>query len=128
MAKFLIADEINDSYTADVLPSGALETASVYQYAYLNSAAAGVGSITTVPAILHSISITNTATASSAVLHICNCLSSTASAMATATTVTRIGLANRGTYLFDAYCGTQIAYYLAGQDCDGITVTYQIGG
>ena len=27
MAKFFIADEVNDSYTADVLPSGALETA-----------------------------------------------------------------------------------------------------
>jgi len=48
MAKFFIADEVNDSYTADVLPSGALEVASLYQYSYLNSAAAGVTTISLV--------------------------------------------------------------------------------
>jgi hypothetical protein len=130
MAKFFIADEVNDSYTADVLPSGALETASLYSYSYLNSAV-GATSIAQVPVILHSISITNTASAANAVLCIGSMAATLTAACAsglsvtTASTVCRIGCGARGNYVLDAYLGTNLIAYLASQDCDGITITYQ---
>ena len=131
MAKFFIADEVNDSYTADVLPSGALEVASLYQYAYLNSAV-GVTNISSVPVILHSINISNTATAANAVLCIGTMASTLTASCATAlsntsaSTVARIGCGARGNYIFDTYLGTNCIAYLASQNCDGITVSYQI--
>jgi len=129
MAKFFIADEVNDSYTADVLPSGALEVASLYQYSYLNSAAAGAYQISSVPCILHSVNISNTSTAANAVLYLGNLTATAcASAQATASGVCRIGLGVRGSYLFDAYIDRGLTAYVATQDCDGITVTYQTAG
>jgi hypothetical protein len=129
-AKFMIADEVNDSYTADVLASGALETASLYSYAYLNSAV-GATSVTQVPCILHSVTITNTASAANAVLCIGTMAASLTAACAsglsvtTASTVARIGCGARGNYILDAYLGTNLIAYIASQDCDGITLTYQ---
>ena len=126
MAKFFIADEVNDSYTADVLPSGALETASLYNYSYLNSAAAGVTTISSVASILHSVNVTNTSTAANAVLYLGNLAATAcASAQATASGIARIGLGVRGSYIFDAYVSQMLVAYLAKQDCDGITITYQ---
>lgn len=130
MAKFFIADEVNDSYTADVLPSGALEVASLYSYAYLNSAV-GATNVASVPVILHSVNVTNTATAAAGVLCIGTMLGSVSAACAsalsitTASTVARIGIGARGNYIFDAYLGTNCIAYLATNDCDGITITYQ---
>lgn len=129
-AKFMIADEVNDSYTADVLASGALETASLYSYAYLNSAV-GSTSVVQVPCILHSIIISNTASTNGAVLAIGTMAASITAACAsalsvtTASTVCRIALGTRQTYIFDAYLGTNLIAYIATQDCDGITLTYQ---
>jgi len=130
MAKFFIADEVNDSYTADVLPSGALEVASLYTYAYLNSAV-GSTSVAQVPVILHSVSITNTSTAANGVLCIGTMAATLTAACAsglsvtTASTVCRIGTGIRGTYILDAYLGTNLIAYQATQNCDGITITYQ---
>jgi len=126
MAKFFIADEVNDSYTADVLPSGALETASLYQYAYLNSAVGSTEICSNVACILHSVNVSNTSTAANAVLYLGNLTASAcASAQATASGVCRIGLGVRGSYLFDAYVSRGLSAYIAAQDCDGITITYQ---
>jgi len=123
MAKFFIADEVNDSYTADVLPSGALEVASVYTYKYLASGT-GHGAVTTVPAYLHSVVVSNTAATGAAVLHICNVADSTVTAMATATTIARIALNSKGSYIFDTLAGTMLSYYITA-DCDGVTISYQ---
>jgi len=131
MAKFFIADEVNDSYTADVLPSGALETASLYTYSYLSSAV-GSTCISSVPVILHSITVSNTSTAANSVLCIGNMASTITAACAsalsvtTASTLCRIGCGARGNYIFDAYLGTNCIAYLATQDNDGITVSYQV--
>ena len=126
MAKFFIADEVNDSYTADVIPSGALETVAIYQYSYLNSAAATPFMVTTVPCILHSVNVSNTSTAANAVLYLGNLTATAcASAQSTASGVCRIGLGVRGSYIFDAYVGRALCAYVATQDCDGITITYQ---
>jgi len=129
-AKFMIADEVNDSYTADVLASGALETASLYSYAYLNSAV-GATSVTQVPCILHSVVISNTASTNGATIAIGTMAASITAACAsaltatTASTLCRIGLGARNTYIFDAYLGTNLIAYIATHNCDGITITYQ---
>jgi hypothetical protein len=43
----------------------------------------------------------------------------------TASTVCRVGLGTRQTYILDAYLSTNLIAYIATQDCDGITITYQ---
>lgn len=127
MAKFIIADEVNDSRTADVLSSGALEIAPVYDYAFIASGTA-TGQIAAGAVYLHTVSITNTAAAGSVIV-----LSDTASAAAVADAVgssaSAVAIIDNGlrqTYLFDAYLSEGLAYRLSGIDCKGITVTYQL--
>lgn len=124
-AKYIIADEIDDSRTADVLASGALETASVYTYSFINSGTAS-GQITTVPAFLHSVSVTNTAAAGSVLLLGDTTVASSISTQSSSSAVARLDLGARQTYVFDALFNSAIAYRLSGIDCNGITVTYQL--
>lgn len=127
MAKFIIADEVNDSTTADVLSSGALEVNSVYNYITIPSGTAS-GVLVAAPCYLHTIVVANTA-AAGAVFHLFDTLTACATAGSTqssSSAVARIDLGARNTYLFDTYIGTALTYRLSGIVCDGITVTYQL--
>jgi hypothetical protein len=127
MAKFFIADEVNDSNTADVLSSGALEVAPVYTYAIIASGTA-TGQIAAAPVYLHTVSITNTAAALS-VLVISDTASAAAVADAVGSSASAVAIIDNGlrqTYLFDCYMSKGLAYRLSGIDCKGITVTYQL--
>lgn len=127
MAKFMIVDETNDSYTADVLASGALETSSVYQYYLVNSATA-TGQIAAAPCYLHTVSITNTAAAGS-VLVISDTANSAAVADAVGSSASAAAIIDNGTrqtYLFDMYLAKGLAFRLSGIECKGITITYQL--
>jgi len=127
MAKFIITDEVNDSNTADVLSSGALEVAPVYQYVFISSGTA-TGQIAAAPVYLHTVSITNTAAAGS-VLVISDTYSASAVADAVGNSACAVAIIDNGlrqTYLFDAYLSKGLAYRLSGIECKGITVTYQL--
>jgi len=126
MAKFFIADEVNDSNTADVLSSGALEVAPVYTYALIASATA-TGQIAAAPVYLHTVSITNTAAAGSVL--VISDTSSGAVADAVGSSASAAAIIDNGlrqTYLFDMYLSNGLAYRLSGIDCKGITITYQL--
>ena len=126
-AKTFIVDGVNDSRTADVLSSGAVETASVYSYALINSGTA-TGQIAAAPCYLHTVSITNTAAAGS-VLVISDTASAAAVADAVGSSASAVAIIDNGlrqTYIFDAYLSKGLAYRLSGIDCKGITVTYQL--
>jgi len=127
MAKFIITDEVNDSYTADVLKSGALEIAPVYTYALIASGTA-TGQIAAAPVYLHTVSITNTAAAGS-VLVISDTYTASGVADAVGDSACAVAIIDNGlrqTYLFDAYLSKGLAYRLSGIDCKGITITYQL--
>jgi hypothetical protein len=127
MAKFIITDEVNDSNTADVLASGALETAGVYSYAFIPSGTA-TGQIAAAPCYLHTVSITNTAAALS-VLVISDTANAAAVADAIGSSASAVAIIDNGlrqTYLFDAYLSKGLAYRLSGIECKGITITYQL--
>lgn len=126
-AKFMITDEVNDSYVAEVLNNGALKAQEVFQYAFIPSGTA-TGQIAAGAAYLHTVSITNTA-ASPSVFVISNTLSAAAVADAIGSSASAVCIIDNGlrqTFLFDAYCSNGIAYRLSGIDCKGITVTYQL--
>jgi len=123
MAKFIIADEVNDSRTVDVLPSGALEIAPQYSYSYINSGT-GSGMIASAPAILHGVTVT--VTAAPGLIYVGDVLTGTVTNETSANKVAHIDLCARGTYLFDVYCASGIGYRLTGLDCAGITVAYQL--
>jgi len=127
MAKFIIADEVDNSRTVDVLSSGALETAPVYQYAFINSGT-GTGCIAAAAVYLHTVNITNTA-AGVSVFVVSDTVSAAAVADAvgsSASAVASITPTVRASYLFDAYMSNGLCYRLSGIDCNGITVTYQL--
>jgi hypothetical protein len=130
MAKLIIADEVNPSYTADVLAGGALEAIPVYSYTYLASSCA-TGVISASPCLLHSIIVSNTATgvlvlSDQADTASGNPLTTSASAIAT------IYTDRRGSYVFDLLTGGALCYRLSGADAvadegvKGITITYQV--
>jgi hypothetical protein len=127
MAKFIIADEVDQSKTADILSSGAVEVAPIYQYAFINSGT-GTGCIAAGAVYLHTVSITNTAAAGS-VFVISNSPSASAVADAVGSSASAAAIIDNGsrqTYLFDAYLNSGLCYRLSGIDCKGITVTYQL--
>ena len=127
MAKFIIADEVDNSKTADVLASGALETAPVYTYAFINSGT-GTGCIAAASVYLHTVSVTNTA-ASPSVFVISDTASAAAVADAVGSSASAVAIINpcaRGSYIFDAYMSKGLCYRLSGIECKGITVTYQL--
>jgi len=126
MPRFYITDETNDSRTADVLASGAVEVAPVYDYYFVNSGT-GTAQIHGGAALLHSVTIAETAAAAS-MITISNNLSAEAVADvvgSSASAVAVIPNSTRNTYLFDCYCDTGLAYRLSGIECNGITITYQ---
>ena len=130
MAKLIIADEVNPSYTADVLAGGALEAMPVYSYTYLASSCA-TGVISVSPCLLHSVIISNTATgflvlSDQADTASGNPLTLSASAICTLSTD------RRGSYVFDLLTGGALCYRLSGADAiadeglKGVTITYQV--
>jgi len=124
-AKVMLADEMNNSYTQDILQSGAAEVTQLYQYKFIASGTAS-GTVYGGSCVLHSVSITNTAAAAS-LLMLGDCAE--ASTLSTQTTTSAVAIINpggRATYLFDALIGTGLQYRLSGLDCQGITITYQI--
>jgi hypothetical protein len=127
MAKFIIADENNDSMTADVLKSGALEVAPVYTNYFMNSGTAS-GIAVAAPCYLHTVTIQSTAVKGQ--LYLGNqLLTASASAIGGLTSaglIAKIDLAARGSYLFDSIVENNLIYRLTGLDCDGITLTYQL--
>ena len=134
MAKVFITDEVNDSYTADVLPSGALKTAGQYTKCFVNSGT-GSGCLVTGSCILHSVVVAASANLgylylgtglSDAVMGIAATCVTALGSLISANRVAKIDLAARGTYIFDSIVDTALSYRLTGLDCDGITVNYQI--
>jgi hypothetical protein len=124
MAKFMIMDEVNDSYTADVLASGALETAQVYTNYYVNSGTAS-GFAVSAPCYLHSVVVGASANLGYLYLGDGTDASATGS-LTSAGRVAKIDLAARGSYIFDSYVANKLAYRLTGLDCDGVTINYQL--
>ena len=124
MAKFFITDEVNDSRTADVLPSGALEVASVYSTYFVNSGTAS-GTAVDGACILHAVNVTTTAAKGQLLLGNPTEASSMSN-LTSASVIAKIDLAARGSYLLDAYVSGTLSYRLTGLDCDGITLSYQL--
>jgi hypothetical protein len=125
MPKVYITDEVNDGYTADVLPSGALKSSHENTYALINSGT-GTGVISTANIILHKVVVA--ASANLGFLYIgSNAASSDAApgAASSASAVAIIDLAARGVYDLDAYVPAVCTYRLSGLNCNGITVTYE---
>jgi len=125
MAKFFITDEVNDSRTADILASGAVEVAPVYTYAKLPSAVA-YGVVYAAPCYLHSVTVANTCTATGELGIYDVGGSTTASSTSSASAVAYIDTSSRNTYIFDAYIAGTLAYRLTGGNNNGLTITYQI--
>ncbi len=124
MAKFFIADEVNDSNTADILSSGAVETASVYTSYYVNSGTAS-GFAVSAPCYLHTVTVQGSANLG--ILYLGdNTDASACGSLTSASRIAKIDLAARGSYLFDAFVANKLAYRLTGLVCDGITLTYQL--
>jgi hypothetical protein len=121
--KSFIVDKVDDSRTADVLKSGALETSSVYTYAYINSGTAS-GMIASAPAYLHGVTVT--VSGGPGLLYIGDVLTGTINNSTSANVVSLIDLSARGSYLFDVYCSSGIGYRLSGLNNNGITVSYQL--
>lgn len=124
MAKFIIADEIDNSKTADVLSSGALETAGVYVNYFVNSGTA-CATAAAAPCLLHTITVQTTAVKGQFIVGDCSGTNGVTNATS-ADVVAKIDLAARGSYLFDSIISKKLAYRLTGLDCDGITITYQL--
>lgn len=122
MAKFFIADEVNSSNTADVLRSGALETAQVFTNVVIPSGAA-YGTIYGSAAYLHSVVVGNTGNSRFNIFDIGG--AGTGSSTNSASAVCTIDTNKRGAYLFDVLVAGKLDYRLTA-DCDGITVSYQI--
>lgn len=125
MAKFFIADEVNDSRTADILASGAVEVAPVYTYAKLPSAVA-YAKVYDGACYLHSITVANTCTATGELGIYDVGSAATASSTSSASAVAYIDTSSRNTYIFDAYIAGALAYRLTGGNNNGLTITYQI--
>jgi hypothetical protein len=128
MAKFFIADEVNDSRTADILASGAVKVAPVYSYAKLPSAQA-YGTVYAAPCYLHSVTVANTCTATGYLGLYDVGGTTTASgegANCSSSAVSYIDTSSRATYIFDAYIAGTLAYRLTGGNNNGLTITYQI--
>lgn len=136
MAKFIIADEIDNSRTADVLTGGALETVKVYDYYYVPSATA-TGSISTAPCYLHSVVVAGTATVGNGRLGLFNLTNQAACASAAKCNAGQavnvsgfiVETKERGCYIFDALMDSSLMYRLSGVgdgSCPGITITYQL--
>jgi hypothetical protein len=128
MAKFYIADEVNDSNTADILASGAVEVAPVYTYAKLPSAEAYTV-LYAAPVYLHSVTVANTCTATGylGIYDIGGAATATGvGANASSSAVAFIDTSSRNTYIFDAYIAGTLAYRLTGGNNNGLTITYQI--
>lgn len=123
MAKFILTDEVNDSRTADILASGAVETAGQYSYSYINSGT-GSGMIASAPAILHGVTVT--VSGGPGLLYLGDVLTGTVNNTTSANVVALIDLSARGSYIFDAYCSSGIGYRLSGLNNNGVTVTYQL--
>lgn len=130
MAKLIIADEINPSYTADVLAGGALEAIPVYSYTYLASSCA-TGIISSSPCLLHSVIISNTATGE-LVLYDQTDTASANDLGNSASAIANLYTDKRGSYIFDLITDKALCYRLSGADAvagegvKGITITYQV--
>lgn len=124
MAKFIIADEIDNSKTVDVLGSGAMETCRVYTNYFVNSGTA-CATATSAPCLLHSITVQTSAVKGQLIVGDCSGTTTITNATS-ADVVAKIDLAARGSYLFDSIISKKLAYRLTGLDCDGITITYQL--
>jgi len=124
MAKFIIADEIDNSKTADVLASGALETVRQYVNFFVNSGTA-CATATSAPCLLHTITVQGSANLGQLIVGDCSG-TTTVSNATSADVVAKIDLAARGSYLFDTIISKKLAYRLTGLDCDGITISYQL--
>jgi hypothetical protein len=124
MAKFIIADEIDNSKTADVLASGALETVRQYVNFFVNSGTA-CATATSAPCLLHTITVQSSANLGQLIVGDCSG-TTTVSNATSADVVAKIDLAARGSYLFDTIISKKLAYRLTGLDCDGITISYQL--
>ena len=126
MAKVFVTDETNDSYTMDVLPSGAAEVTHNYTYAKLNSGT-GSGVISTSNIILHRVIVAGSANLGQ--LFIGSNAASTDAApgnVGSASAVAMVDLAARGNYAFDSYIPAVSTYRLTGLDCNQITVVYEV--
>jgi hypothetical protein len=124
MARFFIADEVNDSRTVDVLAGGALETASTYTNYFVNSGTAS-GVVYSGKCYLHTINIAGSADPGQLLIGD----ATEASAVSNATSaglVAKFDLSKRGSHLFDVLISNTLTYRLTGLNCDGITITYRI--
>jgi hypothetical protein len=135
MGKFYIADQVNNSKTVDVLPSGAIETAEIYSYYYVPSATAAAA-IYAGACLLHEVDVAGTAISHDSYLGLYNLADSTEvtatmveGLQAAPSAVALIGTGVRKRYLFDALCDGSLVYRLSGITngaCPCITITYQV--
>ena len=132
MPKVFITDETNDSYTADVLPSGAVKIADQTTKVFVNSGT-GSGCLVTGACILHSVIVgasanlgflyLGTGLAPAVMGEAATCATALGS-LTSANRVAKIDLAARGSYIFDTVVDSALSYRLTGLDCDGITISY----
>ena len=125
MAKVYVTDEVNDSYTQDVLPSGAAEVAEVYSWIGIPSGTASGKLLSDGAYLIHTINIADTG---SGILLIGDILSACASAIVASNSASsiRISCFTRGSYLFDLTFAQGISYRLTAADTLGISLTYQV--
>ncbi len=125
-AKFMIADEVNDSRTADILSTSALKTGQEFLWVGVPSGTAS-GVLVNAPIYLHSVIVP--ATGNLGFLMIGDVATACATALdsgLSASAVAFVDLAARGTYIFDTLISQTACYRLTGLDCKGIRVTYQL--
>ena len=122
-----ICDEVNDSYTMDVLPSGAAEVTNNWTYKLLASGTATGAISVSADIILHKIFVGTTAT--KGMLYIGTNAASTndcyGSHESSASGVTEVDLSTRAVYDLDIYVPKVSKYRLSGIDCRGVTLVYE---
>lgn len=127
MPKVFVTDEVQDSYTQDVLASGAAEVASVYKWIGIASGTASGVLLADGDYILHTVIIGETG---SGILILGDHLSADGSAATvvgmSASAVAHINCFTRGSYLFDCFIDNGLQYRLSAVDTPGIRVTYQV--
>ena len=128
-----ITDEVNPSYTADVLGNKSLKAGRSTLFYDVASGALTSAVISSAPCWLHSVNITqnSAATATEFVLFDAAvsaaggvCISASANRIARWAVGTTSGTQCRGSWDFDCYCDTGLTYCLSAGNMKGITVTY----
>ncbi len=127
MSKVFVTDEINDSYTQDVLPSGAAEVAQSMTLLAIPSGTAS-GFLITGAILLHTVNVSETGSGILLIGQTSNADSASAITMAnSASALPHIGLTTRGSYLFDCVLNAgYISYRLSAADTKGLSLTYQL--